>query len=166
MNIEKESYFVREEERAWGIALFESIIESGQGAQKSVFLTNGGAAVAVLALWGHLVTLPKGNPAWAIAPDILAALSAFCIGVACAALVTGITYVNQTVFREEMFRRYSIGHQNIHNPDSLQEMPSQWLGISIQCLGTFFWILSLGAFIWGLLLCREGFQMFLKGMVS
>jgi hypothetical protein len=166
MNIEKESYFVREEERAWGIALFESIIESGQGAQKSVFLTNGGAAVAVLALWGHLVTLPKGNPAWAIAPDILAALSACCIGVACAAFVTGITYVNQTVFREEMVGRYSIGHQNIHNSDNRQEMPRQRLGIIVQCIGTLFWILSLGAFIWGLVLCREGFQMFLKGMVS
>jgi hypothetical protein len=75
--------------------LFKSVIQSGHAALKSLFLLNGGAAVAVLALVGHLST---SAIAAAQVNRFAIPLSSFAVGLTFAAAASGLTYLVQRAF--------------------------------------------------------------------
>jgi hypothetical protein len=74
------------------LELFKSVIQSGQAALKSLFLLNGGAAVAVLALIGHLST---SAIAAAQVNKFAVPLLSFASGLAFAAMASCLTYLVQ-----------------------------------------------------------------------
>lgn len=76
---------------------FNATIRSGQGALKSMFLVNGGAAVAVLALIGHLSTSPIGA---ARASSFALPLSCFAAGLAFTTMASGFTYLSQRAYSQ------------------------------------------------------------------
>jgi hypothetical protein len=78
-----------------GLELFRSVIQSGQAAVKSLFLLNGGAAVAVLALVGHLGTsaITAG-----LVNKFACPLLWFASGLVLAATASCFTYLVQTAF--------------------------------------------------------------------
>lgn len=80
------------------IEMFKSVIEAGQTALKSATLINGGAAVALLAFLGNLLTkeAPKGIM-FPIA-SINYAMAVFVAGVGFAGLATGVRYLTQFAF--------------------------------------------------------------------
>jgi hypothetical protein len=77
------------------LELFKSVIQSGQAALKSLFLLNGGAAVAVLALIGHLST---STIAAAQVNKFAVPLLSFACGLAFAAMASGFTYLVQRAY--------------------------------------------------------------------
>jgi hypothetical protein len=70
---------------------FRDTLRSGSVALNSGILVNGGAAVALLAFIGHLVTGGASSTVSAFA----GALIAYVVGVAAAAVGTGVRYVTQ-----------------------------------------------------------------------
>jgi hypothetical protein len=74
---------------------FKSVIAIGQTALKSMFLINGGAAVAVLAFVGHLAT--SINTVHAIRPFALP-LGCFVTGLLLVTIAAGVAYLAQRVY--------------------------------------------------------------------
>ena len=70
--------------------MFRSVITSGQGAIKSSFLLNGGAAVALLAFISHLAQFQPIQ-----VPMFAACLLPFSLGVMAIAVTSGFTYLSQ-----------------------------------------------------------------------
>jgi hypothetical protein len=85
-----------------GLELFRSVIQSGHAALKSLFLLNGGAAVAVLALVGHLSTSPI---AAGQVNKFACPLAWFTVGLVLAATASCFTYLVQTAFAARQKRR-------------------------------------------------------------
>ena len=77
------------------LELFKSVIQSGQAALKSFFLLNGGAAVAVLALIGHLST---SSITAAQVNKFGRPLLSFACGLAFTTLASGLTYLVQKAY--------------------------------------------------------------------
>lgn len=75
---------------ASSLEMFKSVITAGQHAMRSSFLLNGGAAVALLALIGHLTE--KQPDKVAVFADTLLP---FVIGVFTIAFTSGVTYLSQ-----------------------------------------------------------------------
>ena len=90
---------------------FKATIRTGQGALKSMFLINGGAAVAILALIGHLSTSPVGSSK---ATSFALPLSCFAAGLALTTTASGFTYLAQ--------RAYSQRHQGRHKGEKLNNV--------------------------------------------
>ncbi len=84
------------------LELFKSVIESGHAALRSLFLLNGGAAVAVLALVGHLSTSATTAPH---VNKFACPLLWFAVGLALAATASGFTYLVQRAFAARKGRR-------------------------------------------------------------
>ena len=78
-----------------GLELFKSVTRSGQAALKSFFLLNGGAAVAVLALVGHLST--SGATAARVNTFALP-LGCFAFGLLLSAMASGGVYLAQRAY--------------------------------------------------------------------
>ena len=70
--------------------LFRSASDSAVEAYKASLLINGGAAVALLAMAGHALTIPGGP---AVVRDLVRPLACFVVGTLCAAVTTGAAYV-------------------------------------------------------------------------
>jgi hypothetical protein len=87
------------------LELFKSVILSGESARKSFFLLNGGAAVAVLALIGHLST--SAITATQVSKFAFALVS-FACGLLFAAGASGGTYLVQKAFADSKKRRAEI----------------------------------------------------------
>jgi hypothetical protein len=85
-----------------GLELFKSVIQSGHAALKSLFLLNGGAAVAVLALVGHLSTSPI---AAGQVNKFACPLLWFAVGLTFAAIASGLTYLVQRAYAGRNRRR-------------------------------------------------------------
>jgi len=87
------------------LELFKSVIQSGESARKSFFLLNGGAAVAVLALIGHLststITAPQVN-------KFAVPLLFFACGLLLVALASGGTYLVQKAYADSRKRRADV----------------------------------------------------------
>jgi hypothetical protein len=77
------------------VELFKSVIQSGHAALKYLFLLNGGAGVAVLALIGHLST---SAIAAAQVNKFACPLLSFAVGLTFAATGSGLTYLVQRAF--------------------------------------------------------------------
>ena len=75
------------------IAMFQSVIASGQSALKASFLINGGSAAALLAfigtMWGQSQCLSK---------SLAASLLYFMYGVLISAFASGTTYLSQASY--------------------------------------------------------------------
>jgi len=74
---------------------FKAVIAVGQIALKSMFLINGGAAIAVLAFVGHLAT--SVNTMHAIRPFAFP-LGCFVAGLLLVTIASGLTYIAQRAF--------------------------------------------------------------------
>lgn len=75
------------------LEMFKSVIAAGQGAIKTIFAMNSGAAVALLAFTSHLARFqPDQVPtfAWTLMP--------FTTGVFLAGLISGTTYLSQWLY--------------------------------------------------------------------
>jgi len=75
------------------LEMFRSVIMAGQGAIKSSFLLNGGAAVALLAFIGHLAQFRTEQ-----VPLFASCLLWFSLGVLTAAITSGCTYFSQWLY--------------------------------------------------------------------
>jgi len=94
-----ENYRQREHER--NLAMFESVIISGQAAVKASLFLNGGAAIALLAFIGHLASssIAQASTDFKLAINGLStSLSMFAWGALCAVLVAGLTYLTQLLY--------------------------------------------------------------------
>lgn len=74
---------------------FRSVILSGQAALKSMFLINGGAAVAILALVGHLST---SEISAAKVDKFAGPLCLFAVGLVFTTTAAGFTYLAQRAY--------------------------------------------------------------------
>lgn len=84
--------------------MFKSVIEAGQTALKSAILINGGAAVALLAFLGNLLTkeAPKGI---AVPIPVMGhAMLIFIMGVGLAGLASGFRYLCQWLYSSDWNR--------------------------------------------------------------
>lgn len=81
------------------IEMFRSVLEAGQTALKSATIINGGAAAALLAFLGNLLT--KEAPQGTTFPisSISFAMLIFVIGVGCAGLAAGLRYLSQAAYK-------------------------------------------------------------------
>ncbi len=87
------------------LELFKSVIQSGESARKSFFLLNGGAAVAVLALIGHLST---STITAAQVNKFAVPLLFFACGLLLVALASGGTYLVQKAYADSRKRRADV----------------------------------------------------------
>jgi hypothetical protein len=87
------------------LELFKSVIQSGESARKSFFLLNGGAAVAVLALIGHLSTSATTA---AQVNKFAVPLLFFACGLLFAAMASGGTYLVQKAYADSRKRRADV----------------------------------------------------------
>lgn len=81
------------------LEMFRSIITSGQSALKSALIINGGAAVAMLAFIGNLAT--KGSEFKSTISVFSTPLFYFTLGVLCASIGFGGTYLSQVLFNRK-----------------------------------------------------------------
>src|SRR5438876_3150574 len=75
------------------LEMFRSVITAGQGAIKSSFLLNGGAAVAVLAFIAHISQFNADK-----VPELAACLLPFAFGVLAIVVTSGFTYLSQWLY--------------------------------------------------------------------
>lgn len=109
------------------VEMFKSVIEAGQTALKTATIINGGAAAALLAFLGNLLT--KEAPPGVVfpIPAISFAMLIFVVGVGCAGIASGTRYLSQ----------WSYGGGREKTGDTLNFI-SIFLGLA-----------SLAAFFWG-----------------
>lgn len=86
------------------LEMFRSIITSGQGAIKSSFLLNGGAAVAVLAFIAHLAEFKADK-----VPEFAGCLLLFAFGVLAIVVTSGCTYLSQWLYASPCARAKKLG---------------------------------------------------------
>jgi hypothetical protein len=91
---------------AWNLENFRQIIALGQAALRSITLINGGAAVALLAFIGHLVSVT--SPTLSVLP-FAGALQHFVFGVFFAALASGTTYLSQLAYGGSVKWHHRVG---------------------------------------------------------
>ncbi len=84
----------QEHVNSWNLEGFKQVIALGQSTLRSVMLINGGAAVAVLAFLGNLVTKSPAVPLLPFAKS----MQAFIVGVFLAAVAYGLTYLSQLFY--------------------------------------------------------------------
>ncbi|AAZ28418.1 hypothetical protein [Colwellia psychrerythraea] len=82
-------------ETAHSLEMFKSVITAGQSALKSSMVVNGGAAAALLAFTGKIWETSTSE---LVANSLTSSIFIFCLGVLCAALATGTTYLSQMSF--------------------------------------------------------------------
>ncbi|MBV1898641.1 MAG: hypothetical protein KUG63_04625 [Cycloclasticus sp.] len=85
-------------ETAHSLEMFKSVITAGQSALKASMLINGGAAAALLAFTGKIWKSPTTE---VVANSLTSSIFIFCLGVLCAALATGTTYLSQLAFSSD-----------------------------------------------------------------
>lgn len=86
------------------LEMFRSVITVGQGAIKTSFLLNGGAAVAMLAFIGHLAQFSPAK-----VPEFAATLLPFAHGVLAVAITSGSTYLSQWFYASQWKHGETIG---------------------------------------------------------
>ncbi len=82
-----------------GLEMFRSVIGAGQDARQSSLWINGGAAVALLALVGHVVATDEKGAA-SIVARLAWPLALYVAGVLLAAMSSGATYAAQVRWSE------------------------------------------------------------------
>ncbi|MDX1070470.1 hypothetical protein GOL32_18130 [Sinorhizobium medicae] len=118
------------------LEMFKSVITAGQGAIKTAFAMNSGAAVALLAFIGHLARFqPAQVPvlAWTLLP--------FTSGVFLSGLLSGTTYLSQWLYAGEKESHRKAGYA---------------LNIFAILLG----LATYGCFVWGMWCAIDAFLNF------
>lgn len=118
------------------LAMFKSVIDAGQGAIKSSFLLNGGAAVALLAFIGHLAQVSPTK-----VPQFATCLLPFALGVLAISITSGFTYLSQWLYAQNSQRKQKFGY---------------FFNLSCILIGLF----SYGFFAWGLLTTYRLFRLY------
>ena len=77
--------------------MFRSVISYGQSALKSATLINGGGAVALLAFIGHVWSSQLSR---VMVTGLGFSLLLFVLGVLCASVASGTTYLSQGFYHE------------------------------------------------------------------
>jgi hypothetical protein len=134
---------------------WKSVLESGQTALKTFITINGGAAVALLAFLGNLLT--KAPPAGTIFPvEVLSrAMLYFVGGVASGAASMGLRYFTQFFAlrdaREKLAEKHTARTRTALNVPPTSETVKRYERLASVCV-TLAWLAglgSLGAFCWG-----------------
>jgi len=93
-----------DQEADFGIRANEAAVNSGAIAMRAMLLINGGAAVAMLAFIGSLVTAQKGDYSSTLT-DLVSPLIWFAWGVASAAACAGLAYItNYCIASSSVFK--------------------------------------------------------------
>lgn len=79
---------------------FRSTIAAGTIARKDILWINGGASVAILALFGHFVSSSNVSAI----PGFIPSITAFVTGVVAAVLTSGLTYLSQWGYQQDEIR--------------------------------------------------------------
>jgi hypothetical protein len=87
------------------VEMFRSVIAAGQNAIRSAFILNGGAAVAMLAFIGHLVSVNISK-----IPIFADSILPFTAGVLGASVAAGFTYLSQWCYANETPNTVKIGN--------------------------------------------------------
>ncbi|SEI12452.1 hypothetical protein SAMN05660691_03959 [Rheinheimera pacifica] len=82
-------------ETAHSVEMFKSVINAGQSALKASMVINGGGAAALLAFTGKIW---ETTTSALVANSLTCSILLFCLGVLCAALATGTTYLSQCAY--------------------------------------------------------------------
>lgn len=90
-------------EASSNLEMFRSVITAGQSALKSALIINGGAAVAMLAFIGNLAT--KGTEFKSTITVFSSPLLYFTLGVLCASIGFGGTYLSQVFFARKKYEK-------------------------------------------------------------
>ncbi|MDQ0324335.1 hypothetical protein J2R99_000184 [Rhodopseudomonas julia] len=77
-------------ENSENLELIKAAIQAGQNAIRSIILINGGAAIAIIALLGHLAGADSG-----VMHDYAQCLLPFAAGTLLGGLMAGVTYLSQ-----------------------------------------------------------------------
>lgn len=80
------------------LEMLKAVLEAGQTALKSATLINGGAAVALLAFLGNMLSRDAAKDIAYLIPEINGAMLSFVIGVGCAGLASGLRYLSQDFY--------------------------------------------------------------------
>lgn len=83
---------------AHSLEMFKSVITAGQSALKASMVINGGAAVALLAFTGKIW---ETSTTAVVVNSLTNSILLFCLGVLCAALATGTTYLTQSIYAKD-----------------------------------------------------------------
>lgn len=129
----------QEHVRTWSLEGFKQVIALGQSTLKSMMLINGGAAVALLAFLGNLLS-KENTPAKNIIP-FAGSMRMFVLGVFLAAVAYATTYFSQL--------HYS-GDKKWH----------QQAGLGFHILTSIIGTCSLAAFLYGSNLAYQAFVTF------
>lgn len=113
---------------------FKSVIAVGQTALKSMFLLNGGAAVAVLAFAGHIATSSQSS---SIQPLALP-LACFVAGLLLITIASGLTYLAQ--------RAYSRRHRKLGNRLNATIIFFGLLSVAAFAIGSWFAYFAIATF--------------------
>jgi len=122
----------------WSLEGFKQIIALGQSTLKSMMLINGGAAVALLAFLGNLITR-TGSSANVVA--FAGSMRLFVIGVFLAAVAYATTYFSQLFYDGE-------------------KVWQQRTGLILHVITSLIGAASLAAFLWGAHAAYNGFLAF------
>ena len=131
------SLMYQEHVNSWSLEGFRQVIALGQSSLRSIMLINGGAAVALLAFLGNLIT----NNSGAAVPSFANAMQAFVLGVFLAAVAYALTYLSQICY---------------NGSKSWQ----QGAGIALHVLTVLVGAAALIGFLWGSKLAYSGFVSF------
>jgi len=82
--------------------MLKATVEAGQTALKSAILINGGAAVAMLAFVGNVVTKSDLRPGAPLLSHIGAALIIFVFGAGCAGTSTAFRFLSQRCYEDAL----------------------------------------------------------------
>lgn len=116
------------------LEMFRSVILAGQGAIKSSFLLNGGAAAALLAFTGHLAQFNPNKVA-----EFGSCLLPFTYGVLAVAITSGATYLSQWLYASD-------------------KKPAQRAGFVFNIVCITLGLASYALFIWGLFATYQAFK--------
>lgn len=90
---------------AWSLEMFRSVLEAGQSALKAATIINGGAAAAILAFIGGILTSETAPDQLAAVSPLGAAWFCFMIGLGAAGTASGVRYLSQFAYRQEHEKR-------------------------------------------------------------
>lgn len=119
----------------WSLESFKQVIALGQSTLKAIMLINGGAAVALLAFLGNI--LSKSHPIVGLHPFASSMLT-FVLGVLLSAVAYALTYLSQ------------LGYSGT-------KPWQQKTGVVLHVLTGLTGAFSMGAFLWGAKIAYHGF---------
>jgi hypothetical protein len=126
----------------------ESMVKSGEVVVRSCLLINGGAAIAILAFLGTVIT--KDPSSHKLLADISGGLNDFFFGVGSAVIAMGLTYVDH--FLNWM---HATSQREVWKPPYIEsgDHTAFWGGLknTVHVATVLLVLVSMGVFVWGLL---------------